>query len=80
MSALSDEEFGAAMARIRKARSEMSFSRRVAFDIALQPLTHTNERIAYPDALYHIKAGDVERAFKAASPPAPTTQEEQGNG
>lgn len=43
------------MFRIRRARRAMSFSRRVEFDEALRPKTSDGARVAYPDAIYHIR-------------------------
>ena len=51
--------------RVRALRRRLTFSRRLAFDREFQPLIDGG-RIAYPDAFYHTKREDWERARKAA--------------
>lgn len=43
-------------------RSSLYYSRRKRFDDALRPITMSGDRIAYPDAFYHLTPEDLDRA------------------
>lgn len=49
--------------RARAWRRQLLFSQRLAFDDELRPMLKHGERIAYPDAIYHIKVNDLLRAM-----------------
>lgn len=53
------------MLRVRRIRRRLLFSRRCAFDRELCPRL-LDARIAYPDAFYYVRRGDVLRAWARA--------------
>ena len=56
------------MYRVKKLRDKMLFSDRQDFMAELRPFTNNNKsRIAHPDALFHVKSKDIERAFAATT-------------
>lgn len=55
------------MWRIRRSARGMYFSSRRRFLSELQPSTDSGSRIAWPDALLHIKPDDVTRASTASA-------------
>jgi hypothetical protein len=59
-------EWFAAIQQAALIRDQLYFSRRLAFDNELRPILSNGDRIAYPDATWHITTADVDRAEKAA--------------
>lgn len=52
--------------KARRVRRGLLFSKRLAFDKAIRPMTSDGVAIAYPDAIYHITEKDVTRAMREA--------------
>jgi hypothetical protein len=55
------------MLRLRRLRRDISFSGRVYMDSMLQPWMEGGDvRIAYPDAFWHARQDDIDRAIRVA--------------
>lgn len=64
---LEDWKWAARMWRAKRHRRKLGFSERMKFDGALRPIVDgMGAVIDYPDALYHARGHDVDRAIKAA--------------
>lgn len=66
---LNDILWGIRMVKAKRFRRRIGFSSRIRFDDFLRPRVLNTDAsvIAYPDATYHAKAEDFERATRAAT-------------
>ena len=62
---IDDVRWAVRMFHARRHRRQLGFSSRIAFDNALRPKLDAPNVIAYPDAFYHTKPADHERAISA---------------
>lgn len=60
-----DDNWATIMERVRRVRRELSYSRRLRFDLAIRPHLESGHVIEYPDAIYYVTWSDVDRAEAA---------------